>query len=137
MPAEIVSILAIENNKARVQLENGAIIDGSKIIMPFAFFANMPIDENSLGLLFKDGSLDNSYVMPVNIITQPIIASGDVAIKDFFNFNSDSNSLSINADVQIQGKLQASGECKFQNKPFLQHTHSGVQSGSSNTGAVS
>ena len=134
---QIVSILAIENNKARVQLDNGAIIDEVIVFYPAGFFANIIINENSLGMLFIDSCQDNSYVMPINIINQPIISAGNVAINDFFNFNSDSNSLSIKADVKIEGKLQASGECKFQNKQFLQHTHSGVQSGSSNTGSVS
>lgn len=126
---QIVSILSVDNNKARVQLDDQSIIDEVVIIYPAGFFANLAIDDNSLGLFFQDGSKDYSYVMPINIAKQPTLTTNQIAIG---------NNIIIQDDkMQINAKLDVSGETKIQNKPFLTHTHSGVQSGGSNTGGVS
>lgn len=126
---QIVSIISVSNNKARVQLDDQSIIDGVVIIYPAGFFANLAIDDNSLGLFFQDGSKDYAYVMPINIAKQPTLTTNQIAIG---------NNIIIQDDkMQINAKLDVSGETKIQNKPFLTHTHSGVQSGGSNTGGVS
>jgi hypothetical protein len=80
---QIVSILSINNNLARVELDDGSIIDGAKIIYPAGFFANIEIDDNSLGMLFKDGNNDYAFVLPINIVSQPLLAINEVALGNF------------------------------------------------------
>lgn len=132
---QIVSILSVDNNKARVQLDDNSIIDGVVIVYPAGFFANLAIDDNSLGLFFQDGSKDYAYVMPINIAKQPLLLPNQIAIGD--NILIESNKMQIDIDLDINAKLDVSGDTTIQTKPFLTHSHSGVQSGGSNTGGVS
>jgi len=147
---QIVSILAIENNLARVQLDDGSIIDGAKIIYPAGFFANIEIDDNSLGMLFKDGNNDYAFVLPINIASQPALAINEVAIGNFkqnktikiannISLNADSTingKSTLNGDTIVLGKFETTGETKLQGKLFLSHIHSGVKNGADNSGAV-
>ena len=132
---QIVSILSAYLNKARVQLDDSSIIDGVVIIYPAGFFANLAIDDNSLGLFFQDGSKDYGYVMPINIAKQPLLLPNQIAIGD--NILIKSNKIEIDIDLDISAKLDVSGNTTIQARPFLTHSHSGVQSGGSNTGGVS
>jgi hypothetical protein len=135
---QIVGILAIENNLARVELDDGSIIDGAKIIYPAGFFANIEIDGNSLGMLFKDGNNDYAFVLPINIVSQPLLAINEVALGNFKQNKTIkiASDITLNADTKIAAKFETTNETKLQGKLFLTHTHSGVQSGGSNTGSV-
>lgn len=131
---QIASILSVSNNKARVQLDDQSVIDDVVIIYPAGFFANLAIDDNSLGLFFQDGSKDYSYIMPINIAKQPILTINQIAIGN--NIVIQDDKMQVNIDLDINAKLDVAGETTIQNRQFLTHTHSGVQSGGSNSGGV-
>lgn len=137
---KIVSILSNNNNLARVQLDDGSIIDGAVILYPFGLFSNIAINDNSMGLLLEDGSNDYCYVMPFNILAQPTLASGEIAVGDFLNNKTikflQNGTVQINGNVVINGTIEVTGQANLQGKDFITHTHSGVQTGSSATGVV-
>ena len=160
---EIVSLLKNNGKVARVQLDDGSIIDNVVILYPYGLFANIKIDDNSLGLLFCQNTRDYCYVIPYNIAKQPTLTSGSVAIGDFENdkiIKIVNGNVVINTNVIIEGSLSANGAVNLgnnlviagtlttvgtvnlqgtttiQGKVFTTHTHSGVQSGSSITGGV-
>lgn len=147
---QIVSILSNNSKLARVQLDDGSIIDGVVILYPFGLFSNIAISDNSMGLLLEDGSNDYSYVMPFDISAQPTLASGEVAVGNFeknikflqngkIEINGDviiNGNITTTGDTIIAGKLEVVGQAKLQGKDFIAHIHSGVQTGSSNSGSV-
>ena len=154
---EIVSLLKNDGKLARVQLDDGSIIDNVVILYPYGLFANIIIDNNSLGLLFCQNTRDYCYVIPYNIAKQPVLTSGSVAIGDFENnklikiVNGDvvintnviiEGTFSVNGAVNLGNNLTTAGTANLQGtttiqgKVFTTHTHSGVQSGSSITGGV-
>jgi hypothetical protein len=171
---QIVSILNNNGQQARVQLDDGSIIDGVVILYPFGLFSNIAISDNSMGLLLKDGASDYPYVMPFNISAQPTLASSEVAIGNFeknikflqngkIEINGDViingsiqttgranlgeniiiagtlkaiGASELTGDTLINGKLEVVGQAKLQGKDFITHIHSGVQTGSSNSGSV-
>ena len=117
---QIVSILNNNSKLARVQLEDGSIIDGVVILYPFGLFSNIAINDNSMGLLLEDGSNDYSYVMPFSISAQPTLASGEIAVGDFVNNKTikflQNGTIQINGDVVIIppyfSRVKLSGEVK-------------------------
>ena len=160
---EIVSLLKNDGKVARVQLDDGSIIDNVVILYPYGLFANIIIDDNSLGLLFCQNTRDYCYVIPYNIAKQPVLTSGSVAIGDFVNnklikiingnvvintnviiegtFSADGavnlgNNLVISGTLTTVGTVDLQGTTTIQGKVFTTHTHSGVQTGSSITGGV-
>jgi hypothetical protein len=154
---EIVSLLKNDGKLARVQLDDGSIIDNVVILYPYGLFANIIIDNNSLGLLFCQNTRDYCYVIPYNIAKQPVLTSGSVAIGDFENnklikiVNGDvvintnviiEGTFSVNGAVNLGNNLTTAGTANLQGtttiqgKVFTTHTHSGVQTGSSTTGGV-
>lgn len=147
---QIVSILNNNGQQARVQLDDGSIIDGVVILYPFGLFSNIAISDNSMGLLLKDGASDYPYLMPFNISAQPTLASSEVAVGNFeknikflqngkIEINGDvviNGNITTTGDTLINGKLEVVGQAKLQGKDFIAHTHSGVQTGSSATGGV-
>ena len=160
---EIVSLLKNDGKVARVQLDDGSIIDNVVILYPYGLFANIIIDDNSLGLLFCQNTRDYCYVIPYNIAKQPVLTSGSVAIGDFENnklIKIVNGNVVINTNVIIEGTFSANGAVNLgnnlvisgtlttagtvdlqgattiQGKVFATHTHSGVQTGSSITGGV-
>ena len=154
---EIVSLLKNDGKLARVQLDDGSIIDNVVILYPYGLFANIIIDNNSLGLLFCQNTRDYCYVIPYNIAKQPVLTSGSVAIGDFENnklikiVNGDvvintnviiEGTFSVNGAVNLGNNLTTAGTANLQGtttiqgKVFTTHTHSGVQTGSSITGGV-
>jgi len=160
---EIVSLIKNDGKVARVQLDDGSIIDNVVILYPYGLFANIIIDDNSLGLLFCQNTRDYSYVIPYNIAKQPVLTSGSVAIGDFENnklIKIVNGNVVINTNVMIEGTLSVDGAVNLgnnlmisgtlttagtvdlqgtttiQGKVFTTHIHSGVQSGSSITGGV-
>ena len=154
---EIVSLLKNDGKVARVQLDDGSIIDNVVILYPYGLFANIIIDDNSLGLLFCQNTRDYCYVIPYNIAKQPVLTSGSVAIGDFENnklikiVNGDvvintnviiEGTFSVNGAVNLGNNLTTAGTANLQGtttiqgKVFTTHTHSGVQTGSSITGGV-
>ena len=160
---EIVSLLKNDGKVARVQLDDGSIIDNVVILYPYGLFANIIIDDNSLGLLFCQNTRDYCYVIPYNIAKQPVLTSGSVAIGDFENnklikivngnvvintnviiegtFSADGavnlgNNLVISGTLTTAGTVDLQGATTIQGKVFATHTHSGVQTGSSITGGV-
>ena len=154
---EIVSLLKNDGKVARVQLDDGSIIDNVVILYPYGLFANIIIDDNSLGLLFCQNTRDYCYVIPYNIAKQPVLTSGSVAIGDFENnklikiVNGDvvintnviiEGTFSVNGAVNLGNNLTTAGTANLQGtttiqgKVFTTHTHSGVQTGSSTTGGV-
>jgi len=134
---KIVSINKIVNNKATIQLDDNSTINNVNIIYPFGLFGNIEINDNSLGLLFSDGSLDYCYVMPFNISIQPQLSSGQVRVGNETSYITFENGKAIfNGDLLVKGKLESEGETTLEGKKFLLHQHSGVQSGGSNSGGV-
>lgn len=151
---ELANILKISpNGKVKIKKNSGEIQEG-QIFFPYGFFGSIKITNNSLAMVFYvDGNNDYPLICPINIIKQPSYNEGDIQIGGFDNetkitITSDTitikaqnniidGDLKITGNIIIEGTSNLQGQATIQGKQFLTHTHSGVQSGSSNTGSVS
>lgn len=151
---EIATIMSINlDGKVKFKKSNGEIQLG-QVFLPYGFFSNIKITENSLVLVYYvDGGKDYPLVCPINIIKQPKINSGEIQVGGFDNqpniLIKDNSIIITSANTQINGNLQINGNITVSNdatitgqatitgKNFLTHTHQGVTSGTSNSGPVS
>jgi phage baseplate assembly protein gpV len=146
---EIAPIIEIKPNGTIKFKNNTGNIETGQVVYPVGFFTNITITTNSLVVVFRvDGGRDFPLVMPVNIIKQPTnIASGNIQVGGVENetkilitdnaINITSPNTEINGNLKVTGNAIITGNATIANKDFLNHTHSGVSSGSANSGPVS
>ncbi|MCE2688187.1 MAG: hypothetical protein LW595_06570 [Rickettsiales bacterium] len=161
---EIATIISISpKNLVKFKKSDGRIQQG-QIFFPYGFFGSIKINKNSLAMVFYDGGRDYPLICPINIISQPNFNQGEIQVGGFDNqtkivvkeneiiITAPNNKIEgnlkvsgnievegnvkINSNVEVQGTSNLQGQTTIQGKQFLIHTHSGVQSGLSNTGSV-
>jgi hypothetical protein len=146
---EIATILEIKNNGIIKFKTNNGNIQLGQVFYPYGFFGNIKITKNSLVLVFYvDGGRDYPLAMPINIIKQPTsIGSGNIQAGGFDNetkilitdnqITINATQIEINGNLKVNGNAIITGNANISNKDFLTHSHSGVSSGSANSGPVS